>query len=124
MNEDEKKIKDFVDQRMQEELSIKNPAGIIPPKKQVRLMIGEGEDKFEIGVAELETMPDGTVKVDITLTAEKYAEALGIGVKLTGILPAFPVEIDHEHNRIAWDADALQKDFEQRQWEAGKRPNG
>lgn len=64
------------------------PTGTIPPKKQVRLMIGEGEDKFEIGVAELETMPDGTTKVEITLTAEKYAQALGTGVKLTGVIPA------------------------------------
>lgn len=64
------------------------PTKMIPPKKQVRLMIGEGDNKFEIGVAELESMPDGTTKVEITLTEEKYAQALGTGVKLTGVIPA------------------------------------
>lgn len=93
----------------------------MPEKKQVRLMIGEGEDKFEIGVAELETMPDGTTKVEITLTAEKYAQALGAGVKLTGILPAFPIDIDESYNTIV-GMDFMQRDFEQ--WRKGKRTDG
>lgn len=84
----EKEVKGYIDTRMREELGM-------PEKKQVRLMIGEGDGRFEIGMAELETMPDGTVNIEITLTNEKYAQALGIGVKLTGILPAttFPDDL-------------------------------
>lgn len=90
-------------------------------KKQVRLMIGEGENKFEIGIADLTTMPDGSTQVEITLTAEKYAQALGTGVKLTGVLPPRELEIDYGYNAIAF-SDHMHKDFED--WQRNRRIDG
>jgi hypothetical protein len=36
-------------------------------KKRVRLMMGDGPDRVEIGEAEVEELPDGTFKINIIL---------------------------------------------------------
>lgn len=50
-------------------------------KKRVRLVIGDGPEKTDIGEAEVTELPDGTL--DVTITMED-------GTKVRGSLPKLP----------------------------------
>lgn len=60
-------------------------------KKIVRLMLGDGPDRIEIGEAYVEIMPDNTWQVDVVVTnAEQLGANKGTGFSFRGTLPALP----------------------------------
>lgn len=58
--------------------------------KQVRLVVGEGENKREIGIADVEKIPNGDMMVQMTITDPNVVRALG-GHQIKGVIPN-PVE--------------------------------
>lgn len=88
MNEDEKSIRDFYEEGMSETFRIKDPKGMLDVAKQVRLVVGEGDDKIEVGKADLETTPNGDVLATISITNSALIKALG-GAEVKGIIPRF-----------------------------------
>jgi hypothetical protein len=87
MNRDVDHIMQFIDDRRLEEMSIKEPKGLLNMAKQVKLVVGEGNDKVEIGVAEIQPVPNGDSLVEITITNQNVIALLG-GDKIQGIIPA------------------------------------
>lgn len=56
--------------------------------KKVRLTIGEGDENKEVGEAEVETLPDGSMKVSLTLDSLEVARSLGLDtVHLKATIP-------------------------------------
>jgi hypothetical protein len=89
MNRDVDHIMQFIDDRMREEMSIKNPKGFLNMAKQVKLVVGEGDSKIEVGTAEIEKLPDGDSMVYLSITNEALIEALG-GSEMTATMPKLP----------------------------------
>lgn len=59
-------------------------------KKRVRLMLGDGPDRVELGEAEVEELPDGSFEVHVTITEPEMAKELGLGAKFAGNVPHLP----------------------------------
>jgi hypothetical protein len=57
--------------------------------KKVRVFLGEGGYRQEIGTAEFEEREDGRFLVNMNISGET-AEKLGLGMDIKGILPALP----------------------------------
>jgi len=55
--------------------------------RQVSLVVGEGENKVEVGVAEVQPVPNGDSLVEITITNQNVIALLG-GDKIQGTIPA------------------------------------
>lgn len=57
--------------------------------KHVRVVVPnntDGTDKTEIGVADVETLPNGDMMVNLTITDPRVAELLG-GTSMKGVIP-------------------------------------
>jgi phage-related protein len=88
--EDAKAISDFIKKNMTEEaFTIKEPKGILDVAKQVRLVVGEGDGKIEVGTAEIEKLPDGDSMLYLSITNTALIEALG-GSEMTATMPKLP----------------------------------
>jgi hypothetical protein len=57
--------------------------------KQVRLVVGEGDGKIEVGTAEIEKLPDGDSMLYLSITNTALIEALG-GSEMTATMPKLP----------------------------------
>jgi hypothetical protein len=64
------------------------PKGFLDMAKQVRLVVGEGDDKIEVGRADIERIPNGDAMVMLTISNPALIKALG-GEKIKGIIPSF-----------------------------------
>ena len=59
--------------------------------KNVRLVLGEGPDKMEVGEAKVEELPDGRFEVTMTLDNKEIADKLGLtSTTCVGIIPKLP----------------------------------
>lgn len=54
--------------------------------KQVRLVVGEGDSKIEIGEAHVEKMQNGDMAVELSITDPNIIKALGSDT-LRGVIP-------------------------------------
>lgn len=54
--------------------------------RQVRLVVGEGDDKVQLGVAEIERAANGDTMVVLTITNPTVVAALG-GNQIRGTIP-------------------------------------
>jgi hypothetical protein len=59
-------------------------------KKKVRLMLGDGPDRIDIGEAELEKLPNGSIMVHMTINNPQLAKQFDMPsvVDMRGIIPA------------------------------------
>lgn len=64
---------------------IEDPKGILEVKN-VRLVIGEGANKVEVGTAEITMVPNGDAMILLTVTNPQIEAMLG-GNKIQGIIP-------------------------------------
>jgi hypothetical protein len=79
-------VTEYIALRMHEELNMKDPKGILAMSKQVRLVVGEGDDKIEVGVAEVEKLPNGDSMISLSITNGALIKALG-AIEINGIIP-------------------------------------
>lgn len=91
----DKSIRDFYEEEMNEAFRIKDPKGILDMARQVKLVVGEGDDKIEVGKADLETMSNGDVMATLSITNSALIKALG-GAEVKGIIPKFSEEESSE----------------------------
>lgn len=56
--------------------------------RQVRLVVGEGTDKYQVGVADVQPVPNGDTRVVLTITNARIAEMLG-GNQIQGVIPRY-----------------------------------
>lgn len=56
--------------------------------RQVRLVVGEGDQRVEVGHADIEKKPNGETMVLLTVTNPSVAALLG-GNQIKGIIPAY-----------------------------------
>jgi hypothetical protein len=60
-------------------------------KKKVRLMLGDGPNRVEIGEAEVTEEADGSYSVDLTVDDPNAPPDLkGVGLKMSGTIPPMP----------------------------------
>lgn len=90
---DSEEIGQYIAKNMNTVFAIKDPKGILG-MRQVRIVVGEGTDKVEVGVAEIQPVPDDDTKVVLTITDERIAKMLG-GNKIEGTIPRH-VELPEE----------------------------
>jgi hypothetical protein len=99
---DAKTIRDYIDRRMTEEtMTFKEPKGLLDVARQVKLFVGEGDDRVEIGVADIEKMSSGDSAVLLTITDENVARLLG-GSQIKGLIPRLT---DVDPNQIRTDEE-------------------
>lgn len=84
---DTKEIDGYLAANMDDLFAIKEPKGILHNMaRQVRLMVGEAADRIEIGVADIQPVPDDDTLVILTITHPKIAQMLG-GERIVGTIP-------------------------------------
>lgn len=81
-------LQNYIDLQMIGTFKIDQPQGILEMAKQVRLVVGEGADKIEVGVATVEKKPNGDAVVSLTITNSALIKALG-GTEVKGIITKF-----------------------------------
>lgn len=86
LSEPKQALKEGMDRHMREIMSIKEPIGMPFVNKKVKLIIGEGDEKIEIGEARIDSIPNGDMMVELIITNQKIAELLG-GNQINGIIP-------------------------------------
>lgn len=59
--------------------------------KNVRLVVGEGDNKVEVGTAEIQPIPNGDATILLTVTNPQIVSILG-GNQLKGIIPQYVEE--------------------------------
>lgn len=62
--------------------------GMLNVAKQVRLVAGEGDQKIEVGTAEVQTLSSGDSMVHLTISNPALIKVLG-GSEVKGIIPNF-----------------------------------
>jgi hypothetical protein len=65
--------------------------------KQVKLVVGEGDSKIEVGTAEVEKLPGGDTMVYLAITNADLIKALG-GDKMRGLM-SIPADDKEEDTR-------------------------
>lgn len=56
--------------------------------KQVKLVVGEGADKVDVGTAHIEKLPNGDAMVKLEISNQALVKLLG-GSQVQGIIPSF-----------------------------------
>jgi hypothetical protein len=80
------KIAEWIDSQMTKELGMKEPKGILDMAKQVKLTAGTGDNKVEVGTAQVETDPATSLThVSFTVTDPDWVRLLG-GNRFVGVM--------------------------------------
>jgi hypothetical protein len=85
-NADDMLVRNFIAAKLTASFKIDQPKGFLDVSKQVRLVVGEGDDKIEVGKAQVDPMPNGDARVTLSITNAALIKALG-GSVMQGIIP-------------------------------------
>lgn len=84
---DAEEIEQYIADNMNTVFAIKDPKGM-PFMRQVRLVVGEGDDKVEVGVATVQPVLNDDTKVILKITHPRVAQMLG-GDTVIGTIPRY-----------------------------------
>lgn len=90
-------IQNFVDLKLSTVYKLDQAEGILDVAKQVKLVVGEGNDKIEIGTAEVEKLPGGDTMVYLSITNAALIKALG-GGQIKGLMGIPTTDKEDESN--------------------------
>jgi len=89
MTDEERMLaENFIDLKLVGVYRLDGVEGVPDMARQVRLVVGEGEEKTEVGIAEVEKLANGDAMVTVNISNSALIKALG-GGQIKGVIPNF-----------------------------------